>query len=379
MKPIFYTKHTIGRDDIRAVEKILAAEWLTQGKRVFEFESKIARYCGARYAVAVNSGTSALHLATFAAGIQSGDEVITTPLSFAATANCILYEGGFPIFADVDYETGLLDPEEVEKKITDKTKAVITVDYAGHPSFFRELKRICKDRKLVFIDDAVHSLGALYHQKLVGTQADMTVFSFHPAKLITTGEGGMLLTDNKSFYERALLLRNHGITKEPKNFVYKSEQRKPWYFEMQELGYNYRITDFQCMLGLTQFQKISGFLKKRRELAHAYTKLFEGDKRFRTPKELAGCESAWHLYPIRIRDKSIDKEKIFQKCKEYNIFPQVHYIPIHTHPYYQKNFGYRWGDFPKAEAFYEEEISIPLYPTLRISDVEKIAKIVRSV
>lgn len=379
MKQIFYAKHTVGKDDIKALEKIFREEWLTQGKRVGEFESKIARYCGARYAVAVNSGTSALHLATFAAGITSGDEVITTPLSFSATANCILYEGGFPIFADADYETGLLDPEEVEKKITDKTRAVITVDYGGHPSFFRELKSICARNHIVFIDDAAHSLGAVYHQKLIGTQADITIFSFHPAKLITTGEGGMLLTNNKTFYERALLLRNHGITKRAKDFLYRSEQRKPWYYEMQELGYNYRLTDFQCMLGLTQFQKIQTFLKKRREIAHAYTKLFEGDKRFKTPKELEGCESAWHLYPLRIRDKSINKEKIFQKCKEQNIFPQVHYIPIHTHPYYQKNFSYRRGDFPKAEAFYEEEISLPLYPTLKMSDVERIVKIIKSI
>lgn len=372
MKPIFYARHFLDNSDIEEVKSVLRGNWLTQGPIVSELESRVAEFCRVRYGVAVNSGTSALHLATFAAGIKKGDEVITTPLSFAASANCILYQGGTPVFADVDYETGLLDPKEVKKKITSRTKAVISVDYAGHPSYFLELKRLCRHHNLVLIADSCHSLGAVYRNKIVGSQADITVLSFHPAKVITTGEGGMILTNNKKFYEKALLLRSHGITSKSKDLIRKSNKNIPWYYEMQELGYNYRISDLQCALGVSQLKKIKKFLKLRRDIASYYNRALKDNSRFKVPLEIKGSKSAWHLYPLRIVDRKINKEALFKKFNDQGIFPQVHFIPIHTHPYYQKRFGYNGGDFPRAEKFYEEEISLPLYPSLSKSDLRRV-------
>ncbi len=377
-KPIFYAKHNVTKQDIKHIAKALRGDRITQGPLVEEFESGLALVTETRYAVAVNSGTAALHTAMFAAGIEEGDEVITTPLSFAATANCVLYQGGTPIFADIDYETGLLDPKEVEKRITKKTKAVITVDYAGHPAYLDELKKVCRNYKLVLVNDACHSLGAEYKGKPVGSQADISVFSFHPAKVITTGEGGALVTNSKKFYKRAMLFRNHGITKTSSEFTSKSQKNKPWFYEMQELGYNYRITDFQCALGLSQLKRLNESIDKRRYLADYYTESLKDDSRFKTPKDLINCKGAWHLYPLRILGKKIRKEDIFKRLNMHNIFPQVHFIPIHTHPYYQNTLGYKWGDFPKAEAFYNEEISLPLYPTLGRKNVAMIAKLLKS-
>jgi UDP-4-amino-4,6-dideoxy-N-acetyl-beta-L-altrosamine transaminase len=350
---------------------------ITQGSLVGKFEGGLMKLSETKYAVAVSSGTAALHAAVFAAGIAKGDEVITTPLSFSATANCVLYQGGTPVFADIDYETGLLDPKEVEKKVTRKTKAVITVDYAGHPSYFSELRKICRRHKLILIDDACHSFGASYQGHPIGTQADISVFSFHPAKVITTGEGGAVVTNNKKFYERALIFRSHGITKDRHAFLDKKQKNAPWFYEMQELGYNYRLCDIQCALGISQLKKLGAFLKKRGEIARYYNDELAHDPRFKTPKELFGHRSAWHLYPLRILDKKINKRALFNKFRNNNIFPQVHFIPIHTHPYYQNRFSYKMGDFPKAERFYEEEISLPMYPTLAKKDIRRVIDVLK--
>lgn len=375
MRSIHYGHQSINEQDINVVVKTLRSDFLTQGPMVEKFEKSIARFCGAKYAVAVNSGTAALHAAMFVIGLTSGDEVITTPLSFAATANCVLYLGATPVFADVDYETGLLNPKEVEKKITGNTKAIITVDYSGHPSYFKELQIIAKKHKLFLIDDASHSLGAQYWGEPVGIQADITTYSFHPVKIITTGEGGMVVTNNKILYERALLFRTHGITKDPSRFIYEEHQQEPWYYEMQELGFNYRLTDIQCALGVSQLQRIKGFIKKRREIGLLYTDLFEANSKFQPYKEQIECQSSWHFYPLRLNGISTKKKlRLFKQLNKAGIFPQVHYIPIHLHPYYRNRFGYRKGDFPIAERFYQEEISLPLFVDLGFPDIERIVR-----
>ena len=372
-----YTKHTIASDDIKSVIKALTSGWLTQGSAVSEFEKALSQYCGTKYAAVFNSGTAALHAAVFCSEIGEGDEVVTTPLSFVATSNSVLYESGTVVFADVDYETGMLDPKEVERKIGKKTKAVITVDYGGHPSFLKELKAICKKNNLVFINDACHSLGATYFGKRVGPQADITAFSFHPAKGITTAEGGAIVTNSKKFYERALVFRNHGVTKDSKKYISKEEKSDPWYFEMHDLGYNYRLSDINCALGISQIKKLDKFIEAKAKIAQYYTEKINGDARFVTPKKTKGNESAWHLYPVRLADKSINKKDLFKKFNENGIFPQVHFIPIHTHPYYKERFGYKWGDYPKAESFYREEISLPMYPTLKKGDIDKVIRVLK--
>ena len=380
MKPIHYGRQSINRQDIDAVVKTLRSDFITQGPMVEKFEKNLTHFCGAKYSVAVNSGTAALHAAMFAIGIGLGDEVIIPPLSFAATANCVLYMGATPIFADVEYDTGLLDPKEVEKKITSKTRAIITVDYSGHPSYFSELRVIAKKNNLVLVDDASHSLGAKYHGETIGNQADIATFSFHPVKIITTGEGGMLVTNNKKYYDRAKRFRTHGITKSSTEFIDQQNRLLPWYYEMQDLGFNYRLTDIQCALGISQLRRIDSFLTKRREIASLYTRLLEGDQRFKPYREQTGCQSSWHFYPLRIEGISPkQKQKLFQQLNNEGIFPQVHYISIHLHPYYRKLFGYRPGDFPNAERFYKEEISLPLFVDLPLSDVKRIVKKIKQV
>lgn len=374
-----YTKHTISKADIDAIVRVLKSDRLTQGSQVEEFEKTISDYCGSRYAVVFNSGTSALHGATFAAGINPGDEVITTPLSFVASANCILYQNGTPVFADIDYMTGLLDPIAVESKITERTRAVITVDYGGLPSFLRELKDLCAKRNLFLINDASHSFGASYFDKRIGTQADITVFSFHPAKAITTAEGGAIVTNNKKIYDKAILFRTHGITKLQKDFINKQYKSYPWYSEMQHLGYNYRLSDIHSALGVSQIKRVDKFINAREAIAEYYTSKLANDSRFGLPVERKGSKSAWHLYPLRLLEPKIDKKRLFRKFKNRNIFPQVHFIPIHTHPYYQDRFSYKWGDFPKAERFYEEEVSLPLYPTLKKKEAEEVISILKHI
>lgn len=380
VKAIYYGRQSINSQDSNAVVKTLKSDFLTQGPTVEKFEKKIAGYCGVRYAVAVSSGTAALHAAMFAIDLKPGDEVITTPLSFAATANCVLYLGAIPVFADVVYETGLVDPREVEKKITPKTRAIITVDYSGHPSYFLELRTIAKKHNLILIDDASHSLGATYYGEVVGTQADMTIFSFHPIKIITTGEGGMVVANDKKFYDRASRFRTHGITKNTEEFINQRNRLLPWYYEMQDLGFNYRLTDIQCALGISQLQRIESFLRKRRKIGLLYTRLLEGERRFKVYQEQIGCQSSWHFYPLRMMDISPKrKRRVFQQLNDLGIFPQVHYIPIHLHPYYRKLFGYRQGDFPQVERFYNEEISLPLFYDLSFSQVERIIGILKNI
>ena len=369
MRYIPYGRHHIDSDDIREVTKVLGSDWITQGPKVEEFEEKLARYCGAKYSVAVSSGTVALHIACLVAGIEAGDEVIASPITFVASANCVLYCRGRLVFADIQDDTANIKPEEIRKKIAKKTKAIIPVHYAGHPCDLKEIQEIAKRHNLTVLEDAAHALGAEYKDSKIGSckYSDMTIFSFHPVKSITTGEGGAVLTNRKDLYERLLIFRNHGITKDKKKFLNPKSlilNTGSWYYEMQTLGFNYRITDFQCALGLSQLRKLDKFIQRRRKISRIYNRAFKNNDFFDLPIEKKGIKSSRHLYPIRLKDEYKDKKKlIFSRLREKGLWVQIHYIPVYWQPYYQQ-LGYRKGICPEAENFYQREISIPLYPSM---------------
>lgn len=368
-----YGRQNIDEEDLKAVIEALCSDWITQGPLVEEFEARVAEYCGARYGVAFNSGTSALHAGMYAAGIEGGDEVITTPLTFVATANAALYVGARPVFVDIDEKTYCIDTERIEAAITSRTRAIVPVDYAGYPVEMKRIKEIADKYNLVVIEDAAHALGAVREATKVGTQADMTMFSFHPVKHITTGEGGMIICNNPDYYERLKLFRSHGITKEAE---YLEADDGPWYYEMQELGYNFRITDIQCALGISQMNKLEEFLHERRLLARKYDQAFNNINWLQTPPTpLPGSSHAYHLYPL-LQAKEVNRTELFTYLREHNIGVQVHYIPVHLQPYYRRHFGYKPGDFPKAENFYAGEISLPLYPGLTSEQQEYVINMV---
>lgn len=357
-KMIPYGRQTIEEDDIQAVVDVLRSDYLTTGPKISEFEKMVADYVGAKYAVAISNGTSALHAACFAAGIQAGDEVITTPLTFAASANCVLYCGGTPVFADVDPKTYNIDPEDIRRKITDKTKAIIAVHLAGQPCDMDEIHKIAKEHNLLVVEDGAHALGSVYKGKKVGTLSDMTTFSFHPVKPITTGEGGMIVTDNEEFYKKMMLFRSHGITRD-ENLMTRNDG--PWFYQQLDLGYNYRITDIQCALGCSQMKKLDRFLSRRKEIVARYNEAFADCENIVTPYQLPETESGWHLYIVQV--KNCDRRKVFEALREQGIAVNVHYIPVYMHPYYQEH-GYKEIHCRKAEEVYSHIISLPLYPTL---------------
>ena len=357
-KMIPYGRQTIEEDDIQAVVDVLRSDYLTTGPKIAEFEKMVADYVGAKYAVAISNGTSALHAACFAAGIQPGDEVITTPLTFAASANCVLYCGGTPVFADVDPKTYNIDPEDIRRKITDKTKAIIAVHLAGQPCDMDEIHKIAKEHDLLVIEDGAHALGSVYKGKKVGTLSDMTTFSFHPVKPITTGEGGMIVTDNEQFYQKMMLFRSHGITRE-ENLMTRNDG--PWFYQQLDLGYNYRITDIQCALGCSQMKKLDRFLARRKEIVARYNEAFADCENIVTPYQLPETESGWHLYIVQV--KNCDRRKVFEALRERGIAVNVHYIPVYMHPYYQEH-GYKDVHCKNAEEVYSHILSLPLYPTL---------------
>jgi len=362
-----YSRQFIDAEDIKSVVDVLQSDWLTTGPGIPAFETEFAKTVGARYAVAVSSGTAALHCAMFALGITSGDEVIVTPMTFAATANCIVYQGGIPVFADVLPDTLLIDPEQVEKKITSKTKAIIAVDYAGHPCNWDALKQVAHDHGVCLVADSSHALGATYHGQKVGSLADLSTFSFHPVKHITTGEGGMITTDHEGFAERMRLFRNHGITTDH----HQRDLLGSWTYEMIDLGFNYRITDFQCALGLSQLNKLPLSLQKRTEIARKYDSAFgllDGVSPLGKNPEIT---HAYHLYVIKLTPDIVlrSREEIFHELRNRGIGVNVHYIPVHLHPYYQKQWGTRPGDCPRAEAAYEQILSLPMYPGLTEDEV----------
>ena len=372
-KIIPYGHQWIDEKDIKEVVKVLKSDWITQGPNVEEFEKKIAEYCKVKYAVAVSSGTAALQAAYTVAGIGSGDEVITTSLTFAATANMIVQCGGKPVFADIQGDTLNIDSKEIEKKITNKTKAVAPVDFAGQPCDYGEIKKIAKENKLLIIEDAAHALGAEYKGKKIGSFADMTILSFHPVKAISTGEGGAILTNNKNFYEKLKLFRHHGIVKKP--------EKGGWYYEIESPGYNFRITDFQCALGISQLKKINKFIKKRREIVKKYNEAFRDIKEIIIPTERDYVKSAWHIYPIQLRLEKlkVDRKKIFEELRKKGLGVQVHYLPIHLQPFYRKKFGYKKGDFSIAERYYERAITLPLFPRMTSKEVNRVIKTIKKI
>lgn len=378
MKMIPYSTQDINEADIRAVIAALRSGWLTQGPALERFEKAIAKKVGAKYAVAFNSGTAALHAAYFAAGIKAGDEVIVPALTFAATANAALYLGAVPIFADSDIQTGTMSVADARKKITKKTKAVVPVDYAGRPADLREFRALAKKHKLVFIEDAAQALGASYHGKPVGSQADMTMFSFHPVKSITTGEGGIIVTGNAAYATALRLFRSHGISKDAKTFVRKG--RGTWYQEMQALGFNYRMPEMSAALGESQLKRLDTFITKRRTGALRYDKLLGGTPNLiLPPTERAHECSAWHLYPVRLADSIVHRRnEVFTKLREAGIGVQVHHVPVHRHLFYER-LGYLEGLCPQTEAFVASEVSLPLFPGISLKQQQYIARTLKDI
>jgi len=373
MKTIPYGHQKIDRKDIEAVVRVLKSEWLTQGPKIREFEEALCGYTGAKYAVCASSGTAALHLACLASGLKQADEVITSPITFVASANCAVYCGARPVFADVDPKTANIKPGEILKKLTKKTRIVIPVDFAGLPCDLEEIYKIAHRNGLIVIEDAAHALGAKYKGTQVGScrYCDMAVFSFHPVKSITTGEGGAVLTNNKGLYRDLLVFRNHGITKDPGS-INKRMKDCSWYYEMQNLGFNYRITDIQAALGLSQLKKADFFIERRREIASVYDKAFGANEFFDIPTEANDRRSSYHLYPIRLKDRFRNRRKdIFLKMRNSGLGVQVHYIPVYLQPYYQ-GLGFKKGLCPNAESYYEREISIPIYPALKGADIKYV-------
>src|SRR6266478_333454 len=367
-----YGRQSIDESDIQAVVDTLRSDWLTTGPRIAEFEEAFAAWVGAKYAVSFSSGTAALHAAAFAAGLKPGDEAITSPLTFAATANCVLYQGATPIFADVSPDTLNLDPEKAAACITPHTKAILPVDYAGHPADLEHVSEIAERHGLTVIEDACHALGAEYRGRRVGGLSHMTVFSFHPVKHLTTGEGGMVTTDNARFAETLRRFRNHGISSEAR----QRQTAGQWQYDMVLLGFNYRLTDIGCALGLQQLKKLEANLSRRRQIAARYTAAFREIPAILCPAVRAEVNPAWHLYPIRLdlSKLSANRGEIFRALRGENIGVNVHYIPVHLHPYYRDRFGYKGGEFPVAEDAYERLISLPMFHAMRDRDVEDVVR-----
>ncbi|WP_342508887.1 UDP-4-amino-4,6-dideoxy-N-acetyl-beta-L-altrosamine transaminase [Sporosarcina sp. FSL K6-2383] len=370
-----YGRQTIDEEDIAAVVETLRSPFLTQGPKVEEFEQEVADYVGAKYAVAFSNGTTALHGACYAAGIGDGDEVITTPITFVATSNAVLYCGGTPVFADIDEQTYNIDPLEIEKKITSKTKAIMPVDFTGQPVDLDAIMEIASRHNLIVIEDGAHSLGATYKGRKIGSQADMTMFSFHPVKPITTGEGGIITTNSEVFYEKLKLFRSHGISKTP----YAIEQGD-WYYEMTDLGNNYRMCDIQAALGVSQMHKIDGFIERRREIVALYNEKLAAIPGIILPKQLEETKSGWHLYMIQLDSQVFNKSRkeIFTEMREQNIGVHVHYIPVYWQPYYRE-LGYEKGLCPVAEQWYEQALTLPIYPGMTDGDVGDVVGALREV
>lgn len=363
-EPIPYARQSIDEEDIAAVLDVLRSDWLTTGPKVGEFEEAFAARTGSRYAVAFSSGTASLHAAVFAAGLGEGDAGITSPLTFAATANCLLYVGASPLFADVREDVLTLDPAAVAERITPRTKAILPVDYAGHPADLDEMLRLAAANGAVVIEDACHALGAQYCDRIVGSIATMTVFSFHPVKHITTGEGGMVTTDDPTLARRLRLFRNHGVDSDSRSRAQGTE----WRYEMIALGYNYRLSDVACALGLSQLGRLDEKLKRRSEVAAAYASGLAGLPGLRLPHVDPGCLPAWHLYPVRVERR----DGVFRELRARGIGVNVHYPPVHLHPYYRARFGYRGGEMPVTEGAAERLLSLPMFHGITDEQVDRV-------
>ncbi len=380
-KVFSYGKQTIDDSDLRSVAKTLKSDWLTQGPTVTEFEKKLNEKFGGTFASAVANGTAGLHLIALASGWKKGDIIITSPITFLASANCAVYAGASVNFADINEKSYTLDPGKLEEKLkkysaeNKKVRAVVAVDYAGHPCDWDSLKKLQKKYGFQLVNDFCHAPGAEYNNDTLYSvkYADAVNLSFHPVKHFTTGEGGAVLSNDAVFDAKIKTLRTHGMTKDP---ALLEKNDGPWYYEMHETGFNYRITDFQCALGISQLKKLDKFLKKRREIAKYYDAYFGKDDRFIIPAVDSKCRHAYHLYPLQIKfdELNISKKEFFEKMKQKHILLQVHYVPVHLQPFYKNNFGFSEGDFPVAEKFYEREFSIPMYPLLTKEDLKYITK-----
>jgi perosamine synthetase len=376
-KMLPYGHQWLDEADFAAVVEVLRSDWLTTGPKVEEFEYAVAKTVGAREAVAVSSGTAALHAAMFALNIGPGDEVIVPAMTFAASANCVVYQGGEPVFADVDAETLLLDPAQVEMRVTPRTRAMIAVDYAGQPCDYDALRDIAHRRKLALVADACHALGGSYKGRPVGSLADLNTFSFHPVKHITTGEGGMVTTDDSGLAGRMRIFRNHGITTDQR----QRHEQGSWFYEMVELGYNYRMTDFQCALGLSQLAKLPGWIARRREVAAAYDRAFADIPEVKPLTVRPEVGHAHHLYTaqVQLERLKVGRARIFAALRAENIGVNVHYVPVHLHPFYRQRFGTGPGFCPVAEAAYERLLSLPNFPRMSAADVDDVVAAVRKV
>jgi len=365
-----YGRQLIDVDDLKAVEEALRSDWLTTGPRIEEFEQAVAGFVGVREGVAVSSGTAALHSAMYALGIGPGDEVIVPAMTFAATANCAVYQGGTPVFVDVDPGTLLIDPAEVGAKITNRTRAVMAVDYAGQPCDYDALRSLTGEKGLKLISDGCHALGGEYRGRKVGSLADMTVFSFHPVKHITTGEGGMIVTDDPDWANRMRVFRNHGITTDHS----QREEQGTWFYEMADLGYNYRLTDLQCALGLSQLKKLPAWVRRRREIAAYYDQALAEIPGVEPLKVNENVFHVYHLYVIRLDLKSLGttRKEVFMSLRAKGIGVNVHYIPVHLHPFYRRRFSTGSGLCPVAEDAYERILSLPIFPGLTDDEAKKV-------
>ena len=392
MKTISYGRQFIDEDDIKTVVETLKSDYMTQGPKIKEFEDKVAEYHGCKYAVAFCNGTAALHAAYYSVGLKKGDEFITSPITFAASGNGGLYLGGIPKFVDIDKDTYNIDVNKLSEAITEKTRVITPVSLAGYPVDLKTIRKIIEKtgKDIKIIHDAAHAIGALREGRNIVDYADMTILSFHPVKHVTTGEGGMVLTNNEEYYKKLCLFRTHGITRDSKELL---ENHGAWYYEMQDLGYNYRITDMQCALGITQMNKLNKSLYKRNQIAKFYEKELKNiewlklplgyfskewldDEKYENLKEKPKNLNSYHLFPILL-ENSEERKKFFDYMRENNIFVQVHYIPLHLMPYYRENFGYKKGDFPIAEDYYSREVSLPMYPTLTEEELEYIIKVIK--
>ena len=363
-----YARQWVDERDVEAVAETLRGDWLTTGPAVDRFEAGLCRVTGAAQAVAVDSGTAALHAAYHVVGLGPGDEVVTSPLTFAATANAALYCGAEVRFADVDPATGLIDPEAIEEVITDRTRVITGVDYAGHPADYDAIGAIADRHGLVVVADGAHSLGARRGGRPVGRLADVTTLSFHPVKPITTGEGGAVVTDDGDRARRAAEFRNHGITRDRRRM---HGDEGPWDYEMHDLGVNYRITDLQCALGTSQLRRLDDFIGRRRQIATAYLQAFADVDELKLPTVEPGVESGWHLFVIRTRSGTESRRALFERLQDLGLGVQVHYRPVYLHPFYRYR-GFEPGICPAAEDFYRRAISLPLFPAMTDREVDAV-------
>jgi len=367
-----YGRHEIDDDDVAAVARVLRSDWLTSGPGVDAFEHLVANTVGAAHAVAVSNGTAALHAAMFALDIGPGDEVIVPAMTFAATANAVVYQGGTPVFADVDPDTMLLGPDQIAPKLSPRTKAIIAVDYAGQPCDYDAIGAMAAERGIAVVADACHAIGAADRGRPVGTIAKMTAFSFHPVKHVTTGEGGAVTTDDASLAGRMRMFRNHGISVDHR----QRGEHGSWIYEINELGYNYRLTDLQCALGMSQLPKLAPRVARRQAIAAAYIRAFREIPEVRPLGVRAGVKHAYHLFVVRVAftDLSCDRVQLFTAMRREGIGVNVHYIPVHLHPFYRNRFGTGLGLCPAAEAAYEEILSLPMFPAMTADDIADVVE-----